>query len=101
MSSKQYPDTTTTSTTTTASNHTTTPSNNLFKLAATLVAIVAVILAFYNPLKNALLRQLPKTQTAAFSNTTTTRAMATSASPLKIQKRPWNGRGHADHGTFF
>jgi hypothetical protein len=98
MSSKQYSDTTTTSNTTTNSN-TTAPSNNLFKVAATLVAIVAVILAFYNPLKNAFLRQLPKTHTAAFSNTTT-RAMSTSASPLKIQKRPWNSRGHADHGTF-
>ena len=98
MSSKQYPDTTTASNTTADSN-TTTPSNNLFKLAATLVAIAAVILAFYNPLKNAFFRQLPKTQTAAFSNTTT-RTMATSASNLKIQKRPWNGRGHADHGEF-
>jgi len=96
MSSEQYPGTTTSTTTTSNNNNTTTtPSNNLFKLAATLVAIVAVILAFYNPLKNAFLKQLPKTHTAAFSNTTT-RAMS---SPLKIQKRPWNGRGHADHGT--
>ena len=98
MSSKQSPETTTSNTTITGSN-TNTPSNNLFKLAATLIAIVAVILAFYNPLKNAFLRQLPKTQAVAFSNTTT-RAMATSTSPLKIQKRPWNGRGHADHGEF-
>jgi len=97
MSSKQHPGTTTNSSNATI----TTPSNNLFKAAATLVAIVAVILAFYNPLKNAFLRQLPKHQTAAISNTTatTTRAMATSAAPFKIHKRPWNARGHADHGT--
>jgi len=95
MSSKQQPDITTTS----SSNTNTTP-NNLFKVAATLVAILAVILAFYNPLKNAFLRQLPRTQTAAIANTTatTTRAMATSAAPFKVQKRPWNARGHADHG---
>jgi len=97
MSSEQYPDTTTASNTTTG-NNTTAQSNNTFKLAATLVAIIAVILAFYNPLKNAFFRQLPKTQSAALSNTT--RTMATSASNLKIQKRPWNGRGHADHGKF-
>lgn len=78
----------------------TTASGNLFKVAATIVAITAVILAFYNPLKTAFLRQLPKTQTAALSNTTK-RTMATTTSPLKIVKRPWNARGHADHGWLY
>ena len=78
----------------------TTASGNLFKVAATIIAITAVILAFYNPLKTAFLRQLPKTQTAALSNTTK-RTMATTTSPLKIVKRPWNARGHADHGWLY
>jgi redox-sensitive bicupin YhaK (pirin superfamily) len=78
----------------------TTASSNLFKVAATIIAITAVILAFYNPLKTAFLRQLPKTQTAALSNTTK-RTMATTTSPLKIVKRPWNARGHADHGWLY
>jgi len=73
-------------------------SSNLFKVAATVIAIAAVILAFYNPLKTAFLRQLPKSQLAALSNTSK-RTMATTTSPLKIVKRPWNARGHADHGT--
>jgi redox-sensitive bicupin YhaK (pirin superfamily) len=81
-------------------SNTTTASSNLFKVAATIVAITAVILAFYNPLKTAFLRQLPKTQTAAISNTTK-RTMATTTSPLKIVKRPWNARGHADHGWLY
>lgn len=81
------------------SNNATT-STNLFKLAATIVAIAAVILAFYNPLKTAFLRQLPKSQTAAISNSTK-RTMATTTSPLKIVKRPWNSRGHADHGWLY
>lgn len=76
----------------------TTPSNNLFKVAATVIAIAAVILALYNPLKTAFLRQLPKSQTAALSNTTK-RTMATS--PLKIVKRPWDARGHANHGWLY
>ncbi|KAM0709132.1 hypothetical protein Q7P35_003168 [Cladosporium inversicolor] len=78
----------------------TTASSNLFKVAATIIAITAVILAFYNPLKTAFLRQLPRTQTAALSNTTK-RTMATTTSPLKIVKRPWNARGHADHGWLY
>lgn len=91
MSSKEHQSVT--------SNNTTT-SSNLFKVAATIIAITAVILAFYNPLKTAFLRQHPKTQTAALSNTTK-RTMAISTSPLKIIKRPWNARGHADHGWLY
>lgn len=78
----------------------TTTSSNLFKVAATIVAIAAVILALYNPLKTAFLRQLPKSQTAALSNTTK-RTMASSTSPLKIVKRPWDARGHANHGWLY
>lgn len=78
----------------------TTASGNLFKVAATIIAITAVILALYNPLKTAFQRQLPRTQTAALSNTTK-RTMTTTTSPLKIVKRPWNARGHADHGWLY
>ena len=73
----------------------TTPSSNLFKVAATIIAITAVILALYNPLKTAFLRQLPKTQTVALYNTT--KPTMASASPLEIVKRPCNARGHPDH----
>jgi redox-sensitive bicupin YhaK (pirin superfamily) len=76
------------------------PSSNLFKVAATIIALAAVILALYNPLKTAFLRQTPKSQTAPLLNTTK-RTMATINSPLKIVKRPWNARGHADHGWLF
>jgi redox-sensitive bicupin YhaK (pirin superfamily) len=75
-------------------------SSNFFRVAATVIAITAVILAFYNPLKTAFLRHLPKSQTAALSNTTT-RTMATTTSPLKIVKRPWDSRGHANHGWLY
>jgi redox-sensitive bicupin YhaK (pirin superfamily) len=75
-------------------------SSNLFKVAATVIALAAVILAFYNPLKTAFLKQLPKSQTAALSNPTK-RTMSTTTSPLKIVKRPWNARGHADHGWLY
>lgn len=74
-------------------------SSNTFKVLATLVAIAAVILAFYNPIKNAFLRQLPKAQTAQLTQATH-RTMAT-APNLKITKRPWNARGHADHSWLY
>lgn len=78
----------------------TTTSSNLFKVAATIVAIAAVILAFYNPLKTAFLRQLPKSQTAALS-ITTKRTMASTTTPMKIVKRPWDSRGAANHGWLY
>jgi len=75
------------------------------KILATVAALVAVILAFYNPLKAAFARQAPKL-TAAIPK----RTMSTSgtngtthgpAPPLKVVKRPWNARGHADHGWLY
>ncbi|KAM0712381.1 hypothetical protein Q7P37_011476 [Cladosporium fusiforme] len=76
-------------------------SSNTIKVIATLVAITAVILAFYNPIKTAFLRQLPKAQTATITQAAH-RTMATNASSnLKITKRPWNARGRADHGWLY
>ena len=77
-----------------------------FKTAATLIAVLAIILAFYNSLRAA----LPKVAQVAEPTTTSAakRAMSTTAtttangtSSLKITKRPWNERGKADHGWLY
>lgn len=82
------------------------PSNSntsTFKLFASTVAAIAIILAFSGSLKTTLSRQLSK---APFS-AGTKRAMATtttttsSPSSLRIEKRPWNARGFADHGWLY
>lgn len=82
------------------------PSNSHFRTVATLVAIAAVILAFYTPLRSALARQLPKSlssTTPAVPRRTmaTTTATANGTGNLNITKRPWNARGHADHGWLY
>ncbi|RMY97049.1 hypothetical protein D0862_08253 [Hortaea werneckii] len=81
-----------------------------FKTAATGIAILAVILAFYAPVRTAITRQIPRpsshlaaTPTSFFKRAMTTNNTNTSgtASRLKITKRPWNARGHADHGWLY
>jgi redox-sensitive bicupin YhaK (pirin superfamily) len=64
-----------------------------FKAAATVIAI-AVILAFFGPLRSAVTKQLPKLLDSSIASTTN-RTMATDiakngSSGLKITKRPWN-----------
>lgn len=65
------------------------------KTAATLIAVAAITLAFWNPFKSAISKQLTKIIVPQ-----TNRTMATESS-LKITKRPWNARGHADHDWLY
>ncbi|KAF2502780.1 RmlC-like cupin [Lophium mytilinum] len=64
------------------------------KTFAILIAIAAVILALFTPLRNSLPKFLPK------ATPSTIRAMSTSAA-TKITKRPWSARGHSDHGWLY
>lgn len=81
-----------------------TTSSYPFKSIALLVALAAISLALFTPLRSL----LPKFVTSApvsvskRSMATTTATMnGTSSSSLKISKRPWNARGHADHGWLY
>lgn len=80
-----------------------------FRTAAAIIAILAVILAFYKPLQTTLLKNLPQSisrSSSAISKramaTTTTNGSTNGTAPsLKIVKRPWNARGHADHDWLY
>lgn len=77
--------------------------------AAFLIAILAFILAVYNPTRATLNKQLPNFFSQASSNivkrtmatTNGTNGYTNGTSSLKITKRPWNARGHADHGWLY
>lgn len=63
------------------------------KTLATLIALTAITLAFFTPLRQTLSNTFIKP---------TIRTMSTTASPaLKITKRPWSARGHADHDWLY
>ncbi|KAF2744376.1 RmlC-like cupin [Sporormia fimetaria CBS 119925] len=62
---------------------------------ALLLATLAVILALFTPLRTSLLSALPKT------NSTLRSFSAMSTQNMKIVKRPWNARGHADHDWLY
>lgn len=82
-------------------------SSSHFRTVATLVAIAAVTLAFYTPLRSAIARQLPKplsSSTPVVSRRTMATTTATASgtdNKLNITKRPWNARGHADHDWLY
>lgn len=77
-----------------------TSSNTNYRSFALLAAILAISLALFTPLRS----QLPKLFSSA-SPSIPQRVMATVNSTanagLKISKRPWNARGHADHGWLY
>lgn len=85
-----------------------TTTNTTFKVLATVVAILAITLALSGSLRAILSKHLPKATFSTTSGLTTTRTMATTTSTtangtsnLRIEKRPWNARGHADHGWLY
>ncbi|KAF1954410.1 RmlC-like cupin [Byssothecium circinans] len=79
---------------------TTTPSPYFTRKSfAVFIAILAVTLAvFSTTIRQTLTRLLPKPTVRAVSTTTT---RAASAPVMKITKRPWSARGHADHDWLF
>ncbi|ORY18955.1 RmlC-like cupin domain-containing protein [Clohesyomyces aquaticus] len=63
------------------------------KTFATLIAVLAVTVALFTPLRNS----FPK-----FLSKAPLRSMSTTTSPgLKVTKRPWASRGHADHDWLY
>ncbi|KAI4782646.1 RmlC-like cupin [Aureobasidium sp. EXF-3400] len=74
-----------------------TSSTSNFKTFAFVVGIAAITVALFTPLRTNLTTFLSaKTATPALQRT-----MSSTTSPLKIVKRPWNARGHADHGWLY
>ncbi|KAK3622781.1 hypothetical protein LTR56_021982 [Elasticomyces elasticus] len=79
-----------------------------FKAAATLIALLAITLAFYTPLRAALSKQVSKFSSISSATSAAQRNMTTSngtvhgpAPPVRVTKRPWDLRGHADHGWLY
>lgn len=63
------------------------------KTFTAIIAVLAIILAFSTSIRNTISSVLPKQSL---------RTMSTTTSPaLKITKRPWSARGHADHDWLY
>ncbi|KAK3075838.1 hypothetical protein LTR53_000540 [Teratosphaeriaceae sp. CCFEE 6253] len=81
------------------------------KAAATLIALLAITLALYTPLRTTLGKQISRLASPAQPSTALNRTMTTTtttnatvhgpAAPMRVQKRPWDLRGHADHGWLY
>ncbi|KAF1992230.1 RmlC-like cupin [Aulographum hederae CBS 113979] len=64
--------------------------------AALSIALIAFTLAFLPTIRASLPKLIPQKAT-----TNSIRAMSTTSPSLKITKRPWSARGHADHGWLY
>lgn len=80
-----------------------TASSFPFKSVAIFIALAAITLALFTPFRSSLPKFLSSSTTVATKRAmATTTATTTNGTPsLKIQKRPWNNRGHADHGWLY
>ncbi|SMR63163.1 unnamed protein product [Zymoseptoria tritici ST99CH_3D1] len=94
-------------TTTTTNQHQPTTTFSL-KSTATLLALLALVLALYTPLRSALPKLISTTTPTAalLANRTSTLAnnrtmSSTTSQPLKVILRPHASRGHADHGWLY
>ncbi|KAI5243410.1 RmlC-like cupin [Aureobasidium subglaciale] len=80
------------------SNNTPSTTSTLnLKAIAILIGITAITVAFLTPLRN----NLPSSFLRTTPSIQRTMSSSSANSPLKIVKRPWNARGHADHGWLY